>query len=332
MIAVLSAAAIVISGQLSTRRNLTEQRSKAAGSAACTVQLTIVKPPVSLTPTMIVRPSVSLTPTIRPSATPTRRPTATPTRSTVCKVIFDTPDKTYCAANPGQVLISGTVVSLPAASARLKKSWFIVEPGDKRTKEVFSYETVVPGQKFTVTAQWPGIRPEDKVVEVHAGATIYDLNGNWYQNCTAGIDWFAIQGGCPNIPLPPNGVTSVKSTTTKAGGKFGYAWTYTGGTPIASSPVSITSFVTTANNLYGSEYVGWGGNARFSPGTVVTYTAQQPPTGFCLSATGSGSVMGKACRKAVTTVKDKVNKEAIFKYASCSISTWANTDCTYTLP
>lgn len=266
----------------------------------------------------------------QPTPTTIPTPTKSPTISSVCKVIFNTPDKLYCAAQAGQILISGTVISLPTARATLQKAWYIVFPGDKATKTVYSYETVVPGQKFTVTAQWPGIRPEDKTVEVHAGANILDANGNPYPNCAAGIDWYASQGACPNIPLPPNGVTSIKSTTTKAGGRFGYNLAYTGGTPIASNPP--TSFAVTANNLYGTVYTGWGGSAKFSPGTVVTYTAQQPPTGFCLSGTGSGSVMGKACRKATMTAKDKVNMEAIFKYSSCTTSNWEQTNCTYTLP
>lgn len=93
-----------------------------------------------------------------------------------------------CKFEPGWIEVTGTVSIQPAgAAAYLQKSWYVVHPRDNSVcppevpnclEPQYSTELINGDTEFTIRAWWPGIRPEDQVIEIHYGAMILDVNGN----------------------------------------------------------------------------------------------------------------------------------------------------------
>lgn len=113
--------------------------------------------------------ALALTPT--PSRTP--GPTSTPT--TAPAIVFDDRDRSVCRYDAGVLSVSGSV-SLPAnQQAILVTNWYVVNPADQRgTPEQREHGLVSGGQRFSVAARWPGIRPGDTLVQVYIGAILLD--------------------------------------------------------------------------------------------------------------------------------------------------------------
>lgn len=139
-----------------------------------------------------------------------------PPQSTSCTVKFTESDKLYCERNAGKVTVTGTVVSAPAG-ATLEKSWHIVEPYSTETQ--YSTEPVSSGKTFSITADWPGIKSSDTLVEIHFGFNMRDANGNLIANCNGGLDYYWTKdnaGACPGVtPTKTPAPTPTKTPTPK---------------------------------------------------------------------------------------------------------------------
>jgi choice-of-anchor A domain-containing protein/uncharacterized repeat protein (TIGR01451 family)/TQXA domain-containing protein len=109
------------------------------------------------------------------------------------------PDSAICELDPMPVTINGSVSLTPNPSkAYLQLSWRIVEPNDGSVDNSTHYETILITQDttFSITAQWPGVRPEDQVVEIHYGVNVLDCDGNPIKN-GAGRDLYWYPWVCP---------------------------------------------------------------------------------------------------------------------------------------
>jgi hypothetical protein len=154
--------------------------------------------PPTNTPTNTPVPPTS-TP-VPPTSTPTIVPTITG------DIAFDNTEVPLCLYDPSIIRVSGKVSLQPVdQEARLQISWQVVHPQDLRTDLVFeNYGLVQDGNQFSVDVEWPGIRPDDTVVELHVNALLLDATTReplmseavtvvyyWY-------DWYCL----PPTPLP----------------------------------------------------------------------------------------------------------------------------------
>ena len=95
------------------------------------------------------------------------------------------PDSAICVYDQTSITINGSVSITPNPSqAYLQLSWRIVEPNDGTYDNSTHYQTIPITQDtiFSITATWPGIRPNDSVVEIHYGVNVLDCDGNPIKN------------------------------------------------------------------------------------------------------------------------------------------------------
>ncbi len=123
------------------------------------------------------RAALALTPTPSRTVGPTDTPTATstPTPAAPAGIAFDDRDRSLCRYDAGSLSVSGTV-SLPAGQqALLVTNWYVVNPADQRTSPAQTEHGLVSdGDRFSVAARWPGIRPGDTIVQLYTGAILLD--------------------------------------------------------------------------------------------------------------------------------------------------------------
>jgi hypothetical protein len=138
-----------------------------------------------------------------PSPTTTPTPTPKPSHSD-WSVEFDQADYLFCQIEPGWVQASGTVFLPKGVSAKLQLAWWIVEPKDLRTEQVYIDAGVVEdGHRFSFEAWWPGIRPGDSLVEIHWGAALLDSQSGNPIGRNDGLDAYWRTGHCTVTPVPP---------------------------------------------------------------------------------------------------------------------------------
>lgn len=123
------------------------------------------------------------------------------------------PDSAICEYDTKPITINGTVHLTPNPSkAYLQLSWRIVYPNDGSVDNSTHYQTILitKDTSFSITAQWPGIRPQDQIVEIHYGVNILDCNGNPIKN-GIGRDLYWYPWVCPPPQEEPAEVKIEKS-------------------------------------------------------------------------------------------------------------------------
>jgi outer membrane biosynthesis protein TonB len=160
-------------------------------------------PPVVPTDEPTVEPTTE--PTEEPTVEPTEEPTAEPTETTDVQpeVKFTVTDTGLCQYEPGE--ISATiVVTLPEGmTARLQAEYHVVHP--VKTEHYYIDAGIVQnGDTYTYSGQWPGIQPDDTIVEIHFGAALLDVNSGNPIGAFASLDYYWYPWLCsPPTPTPP---------------------------------------------------------------------------------------------------------------------------------
>lgn len=115
---------------------------------------------------------------------------ASPTELPVRKpgLYFNQQDTGICRKDSGW--LEATVkVSLPeGTSAYLQASYHIIHPYESDATYIDG-GVVRNGDSYTFRAYWPGIKPGDKMVEIHWGAALLDIDSK-HPVQTAGLDYF----------------------------------------------------------------------------------------------------------------------------------------------
>jgi hypothetical protein len=148
-----------------------------------------------------------------PAATATSTPVVTP------RIVFDDPNTTICVYDPEWRTVCGTVELPEGTSARLQTSWYVVHPDNTAYAQTQYVDggIVQNGSRFCIQAYWPGIRPEDMIVEIHIGGVLLDPNtNNPIMAQGASLDYYWYHWYCP-APTPGATATPVPPTSTPAG-------------------------------------------------------------------------------------------------------------------
>ncbi|MBN1325772.1 hypothetical protein JW977_02210 [Candidatus Falkowbacteria bacterium] len=118
-------------------------------------------------------------------------------------VIFNDSDRPICKIEAGTITVMGSVVLPEGQSARLQLSYYIVHPDDKRTDPIYLDKGIVNNNDtFSVDIPWPGVRPGERVVEIHIGAMLLDIqSGNPIMSAGASLDYYWYPWVCPPPPL-----------------------------------------------------------------------------------------------------------------------------------
>jgi len=189
-------------------------------------------------------------------------------------VAFDGSDFSSCQTQPQTMSFSGTVTLPEGVSATLQTQWYIQWPEDLRTAP--DYQTTSPvtdGFRFTVNAQWPGIRPGDTVVEIHAGAILLDINTGNPISSGASIDvfwypWVCAQPTATFTPVVPTSTFTPTNTPVVPTATFTETPTNTPVGPTAT--FTNTPEIPTATNT--PEVPTATNTQPVPPGTTVTAT------------------------------------------------------------
>jgi hypothetical protein len=148
-----------------------------------------------------------------PTPTPTPTPTVPPASSN--GVIFTDPDTAVCDYVPKMFNVTGHVNLIGSITrARLQLSYYIVNPKDLATQTTYvDYGLVTNGQTFSIQVPWPGIRPQDTVVENHVGGMLLDATtGNPIMSQGASLDYYWYPWYCP-APTPTPAATATPAST-----------------------------------------------------------------------------------------------------------------------
>ncbi|HEX2868168.1 MAG TPA: choice-of-anchor A family protein [Ignavibacteriales bacterium] len=138
------------------------------------------------------------------------------------------PDSAICEDDARWIPVSGSVHLTPNPSvAYLQTSWRIVKPDDGSADNSTHYSIVkiTKDTSFSISAYWPGIRPDDKVVEIHYGVNVLDINGNTIKEGT-GRDLYWYPYVCPP-PAPMQADVKVIKTASSLNPACGENVTYT---------------------------------------------------------------------------------------------------------
>ncbi len=121
-------------------------------------------------------------------------------------IIFDDSDQPVCKIEVGTITVSGKVVLPEGQTARLQLSYYIVHPDDKTTNPTYVDKGIVKnGDRFTIDVPWPGVRPGEKVVEIHIGGMLLDkVTGNPIMAHGASLDFYWYPWVCLPPPLVGN--------------------------------------------------------------------------------------------------------------------------------
>ncbi|HEU4321784.1 MAG TPA: vWA domain-containing protein [Roseiflexaceae bacterium] len=204
------------------RRFLSRAAKRCAGPATALLVLSALllgsTPGTALaltaTPTRTVGPTGTATPTGTPTITPTA--TFTPTPATAAAIVFDDRDRSLCRYDAISIGIQGTVSLPPGQEALLVTSWYVANPADQRTDpERQEFGLVRGGDRFSVTARWPGIRAGDTIVQLYAGAILLDpqtRNPLMPRGASRSFYWYPWV--CPAPTAQPSATTTSTATST----------------------------------------------------------------------------------------------------------------------
>lgn len=143
-------------------------------------------------------------------------------------------------------------------------------------------------------------------------------------------------------PTPPSGTGEVALKVFNAAAEV-ITFNFLANISPANAGVLPPSFSVTTSTPLANGLAGYANFATLQPGAVVSYTAQQPPAGYCLVDTGyivrggaGGSQFvftGNACRTITTQVSQAPNSMSIpmYKFDKCATDNWTQTTCTTTL-
>ncbi len=138
------------------------------------------------------------------------------------------PDSAICEYDQKNITIHGSVHITPNPSkAYLQLSWRIVEPNDGSYDNSTHYQTIAITQdtSFSITATWPGIRPNDQIVEIHYGVNILDCNGNPIKD-GVGRDLYWYPWVC-NPPQEKEADVKIEKFSSTSSPECGEQFTYT---------------------------------------------------------------------------------------------------------
>ncbi len=148
---------------------------------------------------------------------------ASPTLVPGASVSFTVGNHSICVYQSTTITANGTVTLPQGMTATLQTQFFIKNPPDLSTINNPTYNfisNVSNGSTFTITGQWPGIRPTDTVVEIHFGAILLDpvTQNPISQGVGLDIYWYPYVCTVPptvtNTPVTPSPTTSATDTPT----------------------------------------------------------------------------------------------------------------------
>ncbi|MDP4116531.1 MAG: choice-of-anchor A family protein, partial [Bacteroidota bacterium] len=88
-------------------------------------------------------------------------------------------DSAICVYTPQWITINGWVKLTPNPSkAKLQTSWRIVHPVSGDTTYNYVTVDITKDTTFQIKAWWPGVTPNDSIVEIHYGVNVLDASGN----------------------------------------------------------------------------------------------------------------------------------------------------------
>lgn len=118
------------------------------------------------------------------------------------QIIFDQSNQSICKLDSGTISISGKVILPKNQSARLQLSYYTVWPADERTNITYVDKGLVSdGATFSLSVPWPGVRINEKLVEIHIGGMLLDSQtGNPLMTNGASLDYYWYPWVCPAPP------------------------------------------------------------------------------------------------------------------------------------
>ncbi|MDP4172422.1 MAG: choice-of-anchor A family protein [Bacteroidota bacterium] len=131
-------------------------------------------------------------------------------------------DSAICQQDAKWIPVNAAVHLTPNPSAAyLQTSWRIVKPDDGSVDNSTHYSSVpiTKDTSFSINAFWPGIRPDDKIVEIHYGINVLDINGNPIKN-GVGRDLYWNPDVCPP-PQPKEADIKIEKTVSNSKPKNG---------------------------------------------------------------------------------------------------------------
>jgi hypothetical protein len=126
-------------------------------------------------------------------------------------VRFNQNDTGICRVEPGWIEAT-IIVSLPEGTkARLQAAYHVVQPV-RSDIQYIDAGIVQNGDRYTFSSYWPGIQHGNKVVEIHWGAALLDLQTDRPIG-TAGLDYFWYPYICEPYAQPEPTLTPVITPT-----------------------------------------------------------------------------------------------------------------------
>jgi hypothetical protein len=124
---------------------------------------------------------------------------------------FIDPEMDTAVCLPDPVMLEATIqVTVPeGVEVRLQVNWYLVHPDELREDiEYIEAGLVTDGDTYTWQAPWPGIRPEDDIVELAFGAALIDPEtAEIYATKTLDIYWYPwvcpVVGDPTETPVTP---------------------------------------------------------------------------------------------------------------------------------
>jgi hypothetical protein len=119
------------------------------------------------------------------------------------RIWFDEVDSLFCQEDAVEVPITLHVEMPPGEKGYLQGHWWIVWPESKRTEPVYTEKLVEGNDSLVIVAQWPGVDPDDTVVEIHWGGNLllFPSKNPWGIEA-ASLDYYWYPGRCAATPAP----------------------------------------------------------------------------------------------------------------------------------
>lgn len=117
-------------------------------------------------------------------------------------IIFNDNEQGICQAVACELTASGSIVLTEGSQARLRLSYYIVNPLDLRTDLVYVDKGLVQnGDTFSLEVPWPGIRVAEKTVEIYIGGMLLEPDsGSELMPHEASLTYFWYPWVCPAPP------------------------------------------------------------------------------------------------------------------------------------